>query len=436
MSAVKSGGLAVAGALAIASLTVVPAALAVDKPTPHPTRKTTSPRPTVTKSITVTAKPTTPKPSPTPKPVVTCNPTLGLPAIKTAGWGQQRLDFTRAWKQTQGAGVSVAVVDSGVDARYAQLSGRVTSADVTQTVPGDCVGHGTAVAGIIAAKDLRAQNIPFVGVAPAAHVISVKFTNQAQIQGADPNLPKAIRRAVDLGAEVINVSVQAPDTIALHTAVQYALSHDVVVVASAGNVTDEQKGTVGPAYPAEYPGVVSVGSLDSDGSIADSSNTVTRVSVSAPGKDVISTWPGGFRQDLEGTSYAAAYVSGTAALVRAYHPDLSQQQVKARIEATADGSVGTGSGAGMVDPVQAVTAILPSEGRASASHVPAVQPKPVRVAYRRPRDERTRSLAMTLAGGALVACALVVAGGVLIPMGRRRKWRPGRRTTPRTEQDT
>lgn len=418
MSAVRTGGLAVAGAIVLGSLTAAPAAFALN-PTPRTTHRPAPSRSVVTRTIT-----STPKPPPTPSPTITCAPAQGALSLKTEPWAQQRLGFTDAWKLTRGGGVSVAVVDSGVDATHEQLAGHVTSVDLTHTVARDCVGHGTAVAGIIAAQDMRSQNIPFVGVAPDAHIISVKFTNQEQTQGADPLLPKAIREAADLGAKVINVSVTAPDTAALRSAVRYAQQHDAVIVAAAGNVTNDQKGTEGPAYPAQYPGVLSVGSLAYDGTVADSSNTVTRVGVSAPGTQISTTWPGGYAPSVEGTSFASAFVSGTAALVRARHPGLSYKQVEHRIIATADGSAGRGSGAGMINPMQAVSALLPEENGRAATGAPA-QAQPIRIAYRRPPDHRTLSIAFAVTGIALGTSLVAVAGGVLIPMGRRRGWRPG-----------
>lgn len=424
MSVVRMGGLAVAGALALTSLAAAPAALAL-KPTPRPTHRATPSRSVVTKTVT-----STPKPPPTPTPSITCAPPQGALSLKIASWAQQRLGFIDAWKLTRGAGVPVAVVDSGVDATHEQLAGRVTSVDLTHTVARDCVGHGTAVAGIIAAQDMRSQNIPFVGVAPDAHIISVKFTNQEQTQGADPSLPKGIRAAAGLGAKVINVSVTAPDTAALRSAVRYAQAHDAVIVAAAGNVQDNQKGTEGPSYPAQYPGVLSVGSLAFDGTVADSSNTVTRVSVGAPGTQVSSTWPDGYAPSIDGTSYAAAFVSGTVALVRAYHPGLDYKQVEHRVIATADGSAGKGSGAGMINPMQAVSALLPEENGRTSTAAP-VQAQPIRIAYRQPPDHRTLSVAFVVTGIALGTGLAAVAGGVLIPMGRRRGWRPGHaRITP------
>jgi membrane-anchored mycosin MYCP len=424
MRAVKLGGLAAAGALGLAALIGTPSAAAA-KPTPKATPKSTAPRSTASPSQSA------PKPTPT----ISCTPPQPIAALHTEPWAQQRLDFTRVWNLTRGNGVTVAVVDSGVDASHVQLAGHVTSVDITHTMTRDCIGHGTAVAGIIAAQDRRSRNIPFVGVAPGVHLISVKFTNQDHTDGADPNLPRAIRAAVSYKAKVINVSVTSPDTGPLRSAVRYAQAHDAVVVAAAGNVTDQNKGTTGPAYPAAYPDVVAVGSLSPDGSVADSSNTTTKVSVSAPGKEVATTWPGGYAPAEEGTSFAAAYVSGTAALVRGYHPALDYKQVKNRLEATADGSGGAGSGAGMINPVQAVTALLPGEGANAGPTAPG-SGHAIRVAYRRPPDHQTRSVALLVTGVALGASALAVAGGVFIPMGRRRGWQPGSRGTPSDRQDT
>jgi type VII secretion-associated serine protease mycosin len=424
---VKLGGLAVAGALGLVAFTSAPPAVAL-KPTPSTT-------PSAKRSSKPPSTPTT-----APSQPIECNPPQAVAALTTQPWAQQRLDFTQVWNLTKGKGVTVAVVDSGVDVTQPQLAGHVTSVDVTHTRTTDCVGHGTAVAGIIAAQDRRSQNMPVVGVAPDVHLVSVKFTNQEHIEGSDPNLAKAIREAVALKAKVINVSVQAPDTPDLKSAVKYAQSRDAVVVAAAGNVSDQNRGTVGPAYPAEYPGVIGVGSLAPDGTVAGSSNTTTKVSVSAPGQAVATLWPGGYAPNEEGSSFAAAFVSGTAALVRAYHPKLNYKQVKARLEATADGSAGAGSGAGMINPRQAVTALLPGEEPGSAGAPPgATEPgsgHAIRVAYREPPDRQTRSVALVVAGAALGGAAVVVAAGVFVPMGRRRGWQPGRRPTGSDGTDT
>jgi subtilisin family serine protease len=194
----------------------------------------------------------------------------------------------------------------------------------------------------------------------------------------------------------------------------------VVLVAAAGN--DDANGGKGPFYPAAYPGVLSVGAVAPDGSLASFSDTRTPVTVTAPGVDVASAYPGAYPDaySLEdnGTSFATAFVSGVTALVRASHPNLSAAQVVARIAATADGAAGPGTGHGMVNPVQAVTAVLPEDGAgAAAQHVSVSRPAPP--------DTRTRTVAMAIGGGAIACVLLVIAAATVIPAARRRRWHAG-----------
>ncbi len=349
---------------------------------------------------------------------VRCNPGRGTTSIGES-WAQRRLSLPEVWELTKGAGVTVAVVDSGVDTTHPQLR-RTRSIDLTATGARDCLGHGTAVAGIIAAAEMK--GVPFTGVAPQARLISIKQTSDGT--GDVGRLALAIVRAVELGADVINVSVEARDHADLRDAVTYALAMDAVVVAAAGNVQKED-GTPGPAYPAAYEGVLSVGAAGPDGARADSSNAVTPVSVLAPGRNVTSTWAGrAYRENLEGTSFAAPYVAGVVALVRARHPGLDNVRVRRRVELTANGGSGAGTGAGMVNPLLAVSAILPSEQVAlaprQAAPLPgnAVRPAP-------PEDSRAISISLWVALGSLVVGVLVTVAGVAVPMGRRRGWRPG-----------
>ncbi|MFD0889520.1 S8 family serine peptidase, partial [Streptosporangium algeriense] len=264
---------------------------------------------------------------------VRCAPKRGTTSIAEP-WGQRRLNLSQAWRLSRGAKVTVAIVDSGVDVTHPQLT-RVTAIDLTGTGKADCVGHGTAVAGIIGGA--RFKGVPFAGVAPEAELISIK--QPLGDEGDLGRLALGIVKAAQLGADVINVSIQtSSDQPDLRNAVAYALAKDAVVVAAAGNVNKED-GTPGPAYPAAYPGVVSVGAANSDGSVADYSNSMTPVTVLAPGSDITSTWPGrSYIEKENGTSFAAAYVSGVAALVRARHPELNKDQVRWRIARTADGA--------------------------------------------------------------------------------------------------
>ena len=306
-----------------------------------------------------------------PGPVAGCPGTHGIAAPAATPWAQQALGFSGVWPLTQGAGVTVAVVDSGVDANP-QFGDRVTVgpdlAGPTFGAPAgaDCVGHGTSVAGIIGAAPLA--GISFAGVAPQAGILSVKITNSDTFPGQVT--AQAIRDAVSLGANVINLSLATTvSTPALQAAVQFAQARNVVVVAAAGN--DSAGGATGPFYPAAYPGVLSVGAIGPDGSLASFSDTRTPVSVTAPGIGVTSAYPGTFPAAYNpgdnGTSFAAAFVSGIAALVRASYPDLDEAQVVARITATADGPAGPGTGHGMVNPVQAVTAVLPAAALAGST---------------------------------------------------------------------
>ncbi|MCG5218959.1 S8 family serine peptidase [Streptosporangium soli] len=365
---------------------------------------------------------------------VRCDPPRGSVQVSES-WAQRRLDLTRVWTLSRGEGVTVAMVDSGVDLTHPQLEVSKFY-DYTGTGYRDCLGHGTAVAGIIAGRYLK--GVPYHGVAPDVRLISLKQTNDDS--GGDVRtLAKAIKRAADLDVGVINVSVQAHDHPDLQMAVRYALDRDIVIVAAAGNV-EKDDGTPAPAYPAAYDGVLGVGSATSTGTLAESSNVTTPVAVLGPGKDIVSTWTGrAYMSGLEGTSFAAPYVTGVAALVRARFPSLSEAQVRQRIVATADGPAGRGTGAGMVNPLLAVTAILPFEpANAPVIAPPPPSPLPADAVDRVPPVDH---LAVDIAAGVAMAffcmAMLIIAGRVLIPMGRRRGWRPGRTgvSSGRLEED-
>jgi len=356
-----------------------------------------------------------------PGPVNGCPGGQGVAPPAATPWAQQALSFSSVWGLTEGAGVTVAVIDSGVDANP-QFGGRVTvGPDLTGEATGipagaDCVGHGTAVASIIAAAPQA--GVSFAGVAPQARILSIKITNSETGIPGDATAT-AIRDAVGLGASVINLSLADANTPALQSAVQFAEANNVVLVAAAGNDTGGGKG---PFYPAAYPGVLSVGAVAQDGSLASFSDTRTPVTVTAPGVDIASAYPGtypdAYSLEDNGTSFATAFVSGVAALVRASHPSLGAAQVVNRIEATADGAAGPGTGHGLVNPVQAVTAVLPED---------RTQPVARHVLVSRPAvpDTRGRTVAVAIAGGALGLVLTVVAAAVVIPAGRRRGWRAG-----------
>jgi type VII secretion-associated serine protease mycosin len=323
---------------------------------------------------------------PAPPAVAATGSTCATPPVTTdpaIPWPQVQLAPQRVWDLTEGAGITVGVVDSGVDASPPQLAGRVLAGiDVVNAGGGpantDCYGHGTFVAGIIAAAP--AAGAGFAGVAPQAVILPVRAANDAN-SGSAAALATGIRAAVDGGARVINVSASTDVPAPLLTdAVQYAEAHDVVVVAAAANGAQQGDPVT---YPASYPTALAVGAIDSTGALANFSETGNYLDLVAPGENVVSIGPGGGGQwQGSGTSYAAPFVAGIAALVRAYHPKLSAAQVRHRLEATADHPNTTvpdpGFGWGTVDPLAAVTAVLPEEGAAGLAvvHPPSV-PKPV-----------------------------------------------------------
>src|SRR5690242_12016664 len=352
-----------------------------------------------------------------PGPVPGCPPELGTAAPAAAPWAQQELGFASVWQRTRGAGVTVAVVDSGVDANP-QFGDRVIPGPdlVAGTKPGippgaDCVGHGTAVASIIAAAPV--PGVSFTGVAPAARILSVKISGTDTFPTSVT--PQGIMDAVQFGADVINLSLATPNDVqGLRNAVEYALRHNVVVVAAAGNdigqggtdANDANDGT-GPFYPAAYPGVLAVGAIGPGGVLAGFSDRYTPVGVTAPGVNVTSAYPGTFPAAYDavqnGTSFAAAFVSGVVALVRSAHPGLTAAQVVARIEATAHGGTGPGTGHGMVDPVRAVSAVLPAEQAGAAG----------RQASAAPSGLSTRTVVLAAIAGAF-GLAVVVLTAVLV----------------------
>ncbi|WP_411107641.1 type VII secretion-associated serine protease mycosin [Streptomyces sp. cmx-4-9] len=289
--------------------------------------------------------------------------------IEDRPWALQRLLLDALWVQTKGKdkdgrSVRVAVIDTGVDRTNPQLSGALdTGAGKDLLDPGggdgtnDTVGHGTKVAGLIAARPQKGTG--FVGLAPEATIIPIR-QNDGQGKGTALSLSQAIDHAVAKGAQVINIS-QDTDTrlaadSALATSVRKALDAKVVVVASAGN--DGLSGEKRKTYPAAFPGVLAVAASDRNNERAAFSQPGDFVGVAAPGVDMVSTVPG-FGQCIDnGTSFSAPYVAGVAALLRAEHPEWTPQQVVWQIQNTAERSVNGRDdyvGWGVVDPVRAVT---------------------------------------------------------------------------------
>ncbi len=285
--------------------------------------------------------------------------------------GLTRLGARRAWGLSTGKGVVVAVVDSGVSAdnvhfpRGSVLPGRSFVGGPATT---DETGHGTAIAGVIAARDIGERS-GVVGVAPDALILPVKITggensgDAAQQRAA--NLAQGITYAVSAGADVINLSLSTTaDRRDVRSAVAAAVKAGVLVVASAGNREQAAEVRDGPRFPAANPGVIGVAATTGSDVVTDDSIHGPHVDLAAPGDTVLTTYKQWgdcvFSQDRQSSSYATGYVSGAAALLRQRFPSAGPADLTYRLQATASRGTRTVrddlSGWGVVQPYEAMTA--------------------------------------------------------------------------------
>ncbi|MGW6827258.1 type VII secretion-associated serine protease mycosin [Streptomyces massasporeus] len=309
--------------------------------------------------------------------------------IRAQQWALDAMNTEQAWQTTKGGGITVAVLDTGVEADHPDLAGNVlTGRDLVGfgAEPGDraWARHGTAMAGIIAGHGHGPGNADGVlGIAPEAKILPVRViledgdSSRAKARSTRGNaLAEGIRWAADHGADVINLSL-GDDSASAHPepsedqAVQYALKKGVVVVASAGNGGEKGDHI---SYPAAYPGVIAATAVDRAGTRASFSTRRWYATVSAPGVDVVIADPDRKYYEGWGTSAAAAFVSGAAALVKAAHPGLAPAQIKSLLEDTARNAPSGGRddsrGYGFVDPAAAIEAAgrIEPEGLQPASH--------------------------------------------------------------------
>ena len=366
-------------------------------------------------------------------------------------------NLAAVWPLSRGSGQTVAVIDTGV-ARHRLLPHLVGGGDYVSSGDGtqDCDGHGTVIAGLIAAAASDTGPGTFRGVAPEAVIMAIRqssnkfrIVDDREISGVGDveTLARAVRSAADAGATVINISsvacMPAADPLddrSLGAALAYAVEvRNVVVVSAAGNASgecaqqnpvsdpkhpgvpdwDNVRSVVSPAWYDDY--VLTVGSVGPNGAPSQFSLAGPWVDVAAPGESVVSLSSQGdglvdSRADarpLSGTSFAAPVVSGVVALVRSRFPQLSAQQVMARIEETAHHPADGWNaqvGRGVVDPLAAV----------SGGDGPAPVPMPVTTAQAAPGSGPDHRPSRRIAFLGTAVCIAVAAVAVT---GRRRSRR-------------
>jgi len=380
--------------------------------------------------------------------------------VRTAEYWLDEYGVQDAWATTRGAGVRIAIIDTGIGRAPVEFDGAVVGGtDVSgmgapdgRTPVGAVDGnHGSWVASLAAARG-TGPGTGMIGVAPQAELlaVSVGFGSAAKVPFAD-QIAEAIRWSVDNGADVINLSLttNTPDwDESWDSAFLYAYEHDVVVVVAAGN---RGSGTSRVGAPATIPGVLTVAGVDPEGkaSVEASTQGIT-IGVSAPSEQLLGVSADGRLVRWNGTSGAAPIVAGIAALVRAAHPDLDAANVINRIirtshpAPTATAAPDPLYGYGLVDAAAAVTANVPTVAsnpmgsleewirvhrRAETDPLPAPTTEPVEVPPLPAADPVTRAASpllpstdtilygtLPLMGGS--AAAILVALGVIAAVRR------------------
>nr|WP_221468836.1 S8 family peptidase [Cohnella thailandensis] len=283
-------------------------------------------------------------------------------------WNLPVIETEKGWSVTRGKeDMVVAVVDTGVQLDHPDLKGRLVEGkniiDPTKQ-PTDDVGHGTHVAGIIAAHVNNNEGI--AGMTWFTKIMPVKVLDSSGA-GTTYSVAEGIIWAADHGADVINMSLgNYASAEFLHDAIKYAHDKGVVLIAASGNDNTDQ-----PGYPAAYPEVFAVAATNDDETKAEYSNYGDYIDVAAPGTSIASTYPGSRYAALSGTSMASPHVAAAASLVRAANPSLSNEQVMELLRGTAKDLGAAGRdvefGYGQIDVNSAVAAASSQQGAAAGT---------------------------------------------------------------------
>ncbi len=250
--------------------------------------------------------------------------------LRTLQYAPVLLQLPTAQRWATGRGIGIALIDTGVDERHPEFGGRVVRAGDVTSAPYEPEIHGTAVAGILAARR------ELLGTAPEAKILvlracTARRRGSLEAKCRTDDVIRAFDLALRLGVRIINASLGGPQDAALAWTVQRVIEKGILVVAPVGNGGS----THAPPYPAAIPGVVAVGATDRKDRRDPTSTTGGFLSVVAPGVDILTAFPGGRYLFVSGTSFAAAHVSGAAALLLELSSGLAPKAVRAALERTA-----------------------------------------------------------------------------------------------------
>lgn len=386
--------------------------------------------------------------------------TIGLSAapasadqVRSAEWWLGSLGISNVWPASQGAGVTVAVLSDGVVSNQPDLSGAVTTAPAIPAAPvavSQFYGEqGTPIASLIAGRGHGTNNASgIIGVAPEAQILSVPVTlpaddwqlGQPAVASTIPAaIAAGIKYAVNRGASVIDLPVDPgqPDSngvggsaaaaggsAAEQAAVSYAIAHNVVLVAPAG---DDGLTTNAIDYPAAYPGVIAVGAFDSTFDKAPWTSHRSYVTLTAAGAGVVAATSSGGYQPMNSTAAASAVAAGVVALIRSRYPGLSVADIRKALITTTmfrrPSGPSNGSGYGALDAVKALSAAAvlsaPAQAQAGAGAQPRVTPRPAAAGAGAQSLTSQILRAGEISAGVLVLLLLVALGYALT--GRRRR---------------